>query len=1058
MIPSKKSLGLKIFAYVLSFAMVCTLLGGVNVVAFAADDSGDSLTDTVPVLRAYNPNNGEHLLTIDEAEYDANVARGYVGEGEAWMAPLESNSPVYRAYNPNSGEHLLLADKAEYDAAVAAGWEGEGPKMYSDDNKGVPIYRVFNPNTTDAGSHLCCGEEEAEGLVAIGWKWDNGGEPVIYGVEGEAPEVVVNLTDAKQLSANTIEVKFDQSATDLVTKEDIEVSKADGTRTIPVNSMTLSDDGMSAVLELVLALQDKTDYSVKLNESVSNFTASVGEVASVVLRTASAQQNVETPIEFALFDAAGVDVTSAINVDATCSVNVEGNVTSNTDKASKSTIIMDTVGDKATVTITYNDGDDDSKDVTTQGVITCIEPEAEVGIGVYADVEPDSTTYINQESRCAKFYWGPAVIETSAITVEEDESNNGIFFCAAKAMDPDGVIAYDSYTVTSSNDDVMSVTADVDSGKFAQMTVTGNTAGSATIVITATKNGMDTPYTIPVTVTKTGELSSINFTVTRSKLTNAIEKDYYGVASAYGVDSNNNIVDADVTFTIRDFDKKGGNNSDITDNYYDDDTHEGLIDKDDSGFRFVVSEDGGETAATNTGSAKYTAWNAKGGSRTIRATVSQGDIVKEKTASVDVQALPNNIWNNEANRGKNGVNLTYAIELGSSTISPGSETTARLVAYYGGKFVGYVRQTNQGVSIGTSANAKAVRGIARIYNRNKDGYVDFYAPPGAALNGMKITMINAGVSTASAITLDYNQKDEPIGITYTYGQEVAGNGSYDNDFADAAYKFYLAVIGSRDKELIKLAGMLNYPYTRVYTDFDGAESMEVVGSSYITGGSDDAYVSTVIVNPTTAIEDIKLGVKYANRYNTPVVPGIGYALLYDNNNNMQESEPMDILNDVGEVEIVAFAPDDDKSAMLVSGDTSYDKNFARPGSYTVEFRYTMGHDGDDNPGKEKKLSANLSVINSFTPMIPTVNVKDRNVDSLDEATIIENMSTMVDINNNTSSHESIKALGSFDKTGRWIPINLYGDSVNVRYALVDDVIKGITIHFYVPINKTFYLK
>ena len=247
--------------------MVCTLLAGVNVVAFAADDSDDSLTDTVSVLRAYNPNNGEHLMTVDETEYNANVARGYSGEGEAWVAPLYSDTEVYRVYNPNSGEHLLLASKAEYDATVAAGWEGEGQKMYSDDEMGVPIYRVFNPNANDAGSHHYCGKEEAEGLVAIGWQWDLNGEPAMYGVAEEPPVVVVGLTDADQISANSIMVEFDQAATGLVDKDDIDVVAADGTLTIPVNKMTLSDDGMTATLDLAIALSDQKDYVVTLTGS-----------------------------------------------------------------------------------------------------------------------------------------------------------------------------------------------------------------------------------------------------------------------------------------------------------------------------------------------------------------------------------------------------------------------------------------------------------------------------------------------------------------------------------------------------------------------------------------------------------------------------------------------------------------------------------------------------------------------------------------------------------------------------------------------------------------------
>ena len=858
-----------------------------------------------------------------------------------------------------------------------------------------------------------------------------------------------------QLSANTIEVKSDQAATGLVAKEDIDVSKADGTLTIPVNNMTLSDDGMSAVLELSVALQDKAEYAVSLNDSMSTFTASVGEVATVAILTSSAQQNVATPIEFKLFDETGVDVTSTVNVDATCSVSVDGNVTSDTSKASKSTITMDTVDDTATVTITYNAGELDSEDVVATGIITCVEPEAAVGMGIYADVDPDSDTYINQESKCAKFYWGDAVIKSSAVTVEVNESNDGIYFCAATAIDPDGVIAYDSYKVESSNEDVMSVTSDVDSGKFAQMTVSGNMVGSANIVITATKNGKDTPYTIPVTVTKTGVLSTVNYTVSRSRISNAIDTDYSGLATAYGVDTNNNrVYDADVTFSIVDFEKKGGSNSQIDEN-----VEAGLIDEEDSGFLI----DGSDKAAGPL--AYYTAWNAKGGSRSLKATVSKDDIVKEKSTSITVEALPETIWANGGS-GQKDAKLTYAVELGSSTIeTPGTGTTARLAALYGGKFVGYVRQTSEGVSVGTPANGTKTRGVAIIENKNKDGYVSFTAPAGDVMNGLKITMKNAGVNTGSSITVDGLTKEGvPTGITYTYGSQVATAQSYATDYDATAQAMLTAAQASGDEDLIALAVMMNS--LEVEYELDGDTPSEVVGSDYIMGGY-DAYGSTVNIDKTTVISDVMFGVKYGNKYNTPIIPGLGYALLYNKNTNMQSDEPEDILNEEGEILIVPFVPEEDGSAMLVSGNTSYDKNFARPGSYTVEFRYTIGEYLDDKgnlvEGKEAKASTNLTVKNAVTAMIPTVNVKDRNVDSLDVDSIIENMSTLVDINNNTSSHESIISLYSVTKnaiTGQeeMAELDFKDNSVNVKYAEVVDVIGGVELHFYVPINKTFYLK
>lgn len=192
----------KLVAGVLAAAMVVTAfpVSGLSVKA-AADPATAAAEAGGAVMCAYNPNNGEHLFTVYKAEYDANVALGYVGEGAKWTAPEKSGTPLYRVYNPNSGEHLLLPE-AEVAATVAAGWSNEGVKMYSDENKGVPVYRLFNPNETRAGSHhYTTNQQEAAGLAAVGWTWEYNQQPVFYGV-GEDASSEITLVDETGLQNN----------------------------------------------------------------------------------------------------------------------------------------------------------------------------------------------------------------------------------------------------------------------------------------------------------------------------------------------------------------------------------------------------------------------------------------------------------------------------------------------------------------------------------------------------------------------------------------------------------------------------------------------------------------------------------------------------------------------------------------------------------------------------------------------------------------------------------------------------------------------------------------
>ena len=199
--------------------MVCTLLAGVNVVAFAAD--GD-LDDTISVQKFYfdatKGGNGEHIYTVDEDEISwYKSLPSWNDEGEAWKAPLFSEDPVYRVANYNTGEHLWITDKGYVDYLVGLGWTQEqGVAFYSDENMGVPVYRLWNGTDGVGSHHFTTNEEEIAWLVSTGWTNEG---PQFYGVKEEEP---VGEIVALQTGANTIEVTSD---TDLSGATDVDLFK-----------------------------------------------------------------------------------------------------------------------------------------------------------------------------------------------------------------------------------------------------------------------------------------------------------------------------------------------------------------------------------------------------------------------------------------------------------------------------------------------------------------------------------------------------------------------------------------------------------------------------------------------------------------------------------------------------------------------------------------------------------------------------------------------------------------------------------------------------------------
>ncbi|WP_019893427.1 hypothetical protein [Allobaculum stercoricanis] len=132
--------------------------------------SGGATVKLNPVYRAYNPNNGEHLYTVDEKEYKHVASVGWDAEGVAFMAEEEKNGQaLYRVYNPNSGLHHYTLDEKEKNTLVSLGWHDEKVAWYTSKKpQSAPVYRIYNPN--DGNHHYTMNKQEKDVLVSYGWQ------------------------------------------------------------------------------------------------------------------------------------------------------------------------------------------------------------------------------------------------------------------------------------------------------------------------------------------------------------------------------------------------------------------------------------------------------------------------------------------------------------------------------------------------------------------------------------------------------------------------------------------------------------------------------------------------------------------------------------------------------------------------------------------------------------------------------------------------------------------------------------------------------------------------
>ena len=227
--------------------MVCTLLAGVNVVAFAADDNDLIVSVHCFYNDALKGGDGEHLYTKDADEMSwLSGLPTWDDQDEAWKAPVSSSLAIYRVFNSNSGEHhYAAADEAEW--LVSQGWTQEKIAFYSDDNKGVAIYRLWNGGEGVGSHYYTTDEGEKDFLVAAyGWKYEGVN---FYGVKEEQKSMTAAQTSAKEITVTSVVGEFTGLETFTVSHGDVadELADLEYDEELDVYTITLADPIVDAV-------------------------------------------------------------------------------------------------------------------------------------------------------------------------------------------------------------------------------------------------------------------------------------------------------------------------------------------------------------------------------------------------------------------------------------------------------------------------------------------------------------------------------------------------------------------------------------------------------------------------------------------------------------------------------------------------------------------------------------------------------------------------------------------------------------------------------------------
>ncbi|WP_097014263.1 Ig-like domain-containing protein [Anaerocolumna aminovalerica] len=395
-----------------------------------------------------------------------------------------------RATSVNIGAEdfeLAVGEKKDLDAVKTPANSTDTLRYFSSNEKVATV-------DTKTGIVTAVAAGEATIKVASKGAWFTANNSKYNKYDEVKVTVVDGLLSVKQTAANKLSLTFSKDVSETLKASDFAIEEVSTHSVQAVKGLSFSNDGKTVTLETYLSFADKKEYKLTYDEKAFNFTASVGEVASIALKTTKVVFGEETKVEYTLFDANGIDITSIIDASRV-TMDVDTKTGYSTDDGK---ITLYNKGDVANVTLTYHTWtykDGEEVTVSVKGTIVAVDA-SEITFGTYekytiAKDEPANWDKVTPNTRIALDDYGYRIFVRVKGSNDEYVNNDDIKY-------------------SSSNGDVLAVDAD---GKLYPIK-----KGSVYVIATTGK----TSWTLPVTVSDKRTVASIavdkgSVTVSNSK-------------------------------------------------------------------------------------------------------------------------------------------------------------------------------------------------------------------------------------------------------------------------------------------------------------------------------------------------------------------------------------------------------------------------------------------------------------------------------------------------------------------------------------------------------------
>lgn len=304
------------------------------------------------------------------------------------------------------------------------------------------------------------------------------------------------MKSVKQTAANKIEITYSGDMHQDRESGDYTVKNALGSSVV-VKNMTFSADGKTATLTLHSCLKDGTKYTVSDQEEEKSFVASVGIPIELRILTKKVTVDKETPLECALYDQKGIDVTEAYpgTIEYTAEV-MNGYIKDDTK------LYMTEVNKTATVTANYVSRTNANLRLQNTAVIMCVAAEIS-----------DETNFTLTKETSAPDFTATSYKDNRKVSVDSK------YYAHFRALDADGSeIEYSSVKYESSDSDTMIVT---ESGQ-----VTPIRNGSVKVIVTAVYAGEEYVYSYDVTIAEASYLKDVRLSTYNVKISNVYNEQY----------------------------------------------------------------------------------------------------------------------------------------------------------------------------------------------------------------------------------------------------------------------------------------------------------------------------------------------------------------------------------------------------------------------------------------------------------------------------------------------------------------------------------------------------